>query len=214
MIAMALLSTRLGLGVAAPLVALVALTLEVVVLARHRRDVNLKAVWQLSLGALAGVPLGVLALRRVPERWTLAVLGVVLIAYALYALRGQKLPELRQAGWAFGAGALAGLLGGAYNTSGPPVIVYADCRRWSPAEFKSNLQGFFVVSDLLVIAGHAVAGNLASVVWTLYLAALPAIALGLALGLALEGRVPPALFRKAALILLLVLGLRLLWAAA
>jgi uncharacterized membrane protein YfcA len=104
---------------------------------------------------------------------------------------------------------LAGLLGGAYNTSGPPVIVYGDCRRWAPPEFKSNLQAFFAVADGLVVLGHVAAGNLTRVVLTHYALALPAILLGLWLGLRLERRVQPAAFRRLALLLLLVLGARL-----
>jgi uncharacterized membrane protein YfcA len=213
MIAMALLSARLGLAVAAPLVALVALTLEAVVLARHARSFNLNAVWRLIAGALLGVPVGVLAVRLVPERVMLPVLGLVIGGYALYALWGRRLPALAHPGWALAAGALAGVLGGAYNTSGPPVILYGDCRRWPPAQFKSNLQGFFLVNDLMVLVGHAFAGNLTPDVWRHYLAALPAVALGLLLGLALERRFSPAGFRRLALLMLLALGARLLWPA-
>jgi len=105
------------------------------------------------------------------------------------------------------------MLSGAYNTSGPPVIIiiYGDCRQWSPAEFKGNLQGFFVVSDCLILVGHALAGNLTPTVWGHYALALPAIGLGAWSGLALARRVPPATFRLLALWMLLLLGARLIW---
>lgn len=213
MVAMALLAESLGLGVAAPLVALLAFTLEGLLLARYRSALNVRAVWRLTAGALVGVPAGVLVLSRLPETLMLTGLGLVIAGYAVYSWLGRRPPELRGAGWAYGSGALAGLLGGAYNVSGPPVIVYADCRRWSPEEFKSNLQGFFLVSDALVIAGHGLAGHLTAPVWGMYLAALPALGLGLGAGLALGQKVPAAAFRRLTWAVLLVLGARLVWTA-
>jgi uncharacterized membrane protein YfcA len=211
MVAMALLPYRLGLPVAAPLVALIAATLEALVLVRYRESLNWRAIWQLSMGMVAGVPLGVLALSRVEARILLPVLGGVIVAYALYALLDWRLPELRDSRWAFGFGLLAGLLGGAYNVSGPPVIAFGHCRRWPPPEFKGNLQAFFLVGDALVVVGHAAMGNLTSVVWRNYLLALPAIALGVVAGLALDRFIRPQAFRRLALIVLVVLGTRLLF---
>ncbi len=155
--------------------------------------------------------LGYLALRRVPEQALLPLLGLVIAGYALYALWGRRPPELRHPAWGLAAGLLAGLLGGAYNTAGPPAIIYGDCRRWPPPEFKSNLQAFFMVSDGLVLLGHAFAGNLTRAVMTHYAVTLPAIVLGLWLGLSLERRIRLAGLRTLALALLLMLGARLIW---
>lgn len=78
-----------------------------------------------------------------------AFLGVVIVAYALYALFNPTLPELAQRSWAYGFGFAGGVLSGAYNTSGPPVVIYGTCRCWQPAEFKSNLQGYFLLTRRL-----------------------------------------------------------------
>jgi uncharacterized membrane protein YfcA len=211
MVAMALLPYWVGLLVAAPLVALIATTMEVIVLLYWREALDLRAIRQLSAGAVLGVPIGVLALRQVDAAILLPVLGAVIIGYAFYALMRWHLPRLEASGWAYGAGWMAGILGGAYNVTGPPVIVYGHCRRWSPAEFKANLQAFFILADVLVIAGHAIAGNLTRAVWENYLLALPAIALGVLAGLALERFIPPDAFRRTALAVLIALGARLLF---
>jgi hypothetical protein len=208
---MALLPYWVGLLVAAPLVALIATTMEVIVLLYWREALDLRAIRQLSAGAVLGVPIGVLALRQVDAAILLPVLGAVIIGYAFYALMRWRLPRLEASGWAYGAGWMAGILGGAYNVTGPPVIVYGHCRRWSPAEFKANLQAFFILADVLVIAGHAIAGNLTRAVWENYLLALPAIALGVLAGLALERFIPPDAFRRTALAVLIALGARLLF---
>ena len=81
------------------------------------------------------------------EKILLPVLGVVMTGYALYALFNLKLPRLEHSAWAYLIGFLSGLLSGAYSVGGPPVIIYGDCRGWEPDEFKSNMQGFFVLND-------------------------------------------------------------------
>jgi uncharacterized membrane protein YfcA len=207
LVAMPMLTKIVGVQVAAPLVALIAPTVEIFLLIRYRYAFNLRVVWRLIAGAVAGIPLGVWALRQVDERIILTILGVVLILYALYALLRFKLPVLEHSSWAYGFGFIAGLLNGAYNTSGPPVIIYGSCRGWGPAEFKANLQGFFTVAGLWVIANHAFNGNLIPLVWRHYLLSTVAVALGLWLGLKLDRRIDQATFRKIVLVLLIILGL-------
>jgi uncharacterized membrane protein YfcA len=209
LVAMAFLPALLGVKVAAPLVALVAATTETVLLIRYRNAVNLQPVWRLVVGAVIAIPIGVTALRQVNERITLTILGIVIIGYALYALLKFNLPALNHHGWAFVFGFAAGLLGGAYNTSGPPAVIYADSRRWSQIEFKANLQSFFLLNDALVVLTHAASGNLTPIVWQAYLVSLPAIGLGLWLGHYGDRLLKPATFRSIVLCLLIVLGLRL-----
>ena len=209
LVSMGLRVQMLGIQVAAPLVALTAASLELILLVRHRRALNWNAVWKLSAASIVGIPLGILALRHVNERIILTVLGLVIVGYAVYALANPRMPEL-QPGWAWGFGFLAGLLGGAYNTAGPPAVIYGNGRRWSPSEFKSNLQSFFLLNDALVILGHAVSHHLTPIVWAHYWLALPALALGLAAGLTLERFIHPEAFRKVVLLLLIVMGAQLI----
>ena len=130
LIAMALLPPIIGIRVATPLVAVVVLALEIVLIIRFRQALDVKAIWRVVLAALIGTPFGVYFLTKVDEKISLTVLGVIITGYAIYALLGLKMPRLENSFWAYLAGLFGGLLGGAYNTSGPPVILYADCRRW------------------------------------------------------------------------------------
>jgi uncharacterized membrane protein YfcA len=211
LVAMPILAKMLGLQIAAPLVALVVPTIELLLLLRYRKSLNLRMVWRLLSGAIVGIPFGVWSLRQVDERTVLTVLGVVTILYALYALFNLKLPELRHSLWPFGFGLVAGLLNGAYNTSGPPIVLYGDCRRWEPTEFKANLQGFFTVSGLWVIFNHAFNGNLTTFVWQRYFLSWIAIGPGIWLGLKMDQHIHEATFRKIVLALLIFLGIMLIF---
>lgn len=209
LVAMALLPDLIGIRVATPLVALVAITLETTLLLRYHASLNLRAVRPIILASVVGIPIGVLTLRNVKEEFALSVLGVVIAGYALYGLTSFRLPELRHPRWAYLAGFLSGLLSGSYNTGGPPIIIYGNARRWQPAEFKSNLQGLFVVNDILVITSHALSGNFTPEIWRIYAWSLPVIAVGILAGVSLDKHLDPALFRRVVLVLLVILGVRL-----
>ncbi len=210
LVAMAILPAWVGLRIASPLVALWAGTIEILLLIRYRAAIRLRAISLLTAGMVLGIPLGILILRRVPEAITVPILGGVIAAYAGYVLVSPRLPRLERREWEGGFGFAAGLLGGAYNTSGPPLVLYGHARGWEPAEFKANLQGMFLLSDLLVILGHAVAGNLTGIVLWDYGLGLPTLLAGLAVGFRLDRHISPTLFRRLVLILLLLLGVGLM----
>jgi hypothetical protein len=210
LVSMPLLAALLGLQTAAPLVALIGVAAEGVLLVRYRLSVNRKMVLRLLLPSLFGIPLGVLALREIGEAIMLTILGVFILVYAVYALWNPGIPSPKGAGWAYGAGFLAGLLGGAYNTAGPPVIVYGDSQRWMRSEFKGNLQGFFLFNSIFLVLTHWFAQNYTSAIWRDFLLALPALALGVLGGLWLDGRMDADKFRKLVLLLLIVIGIALI----
>jgi len=211
LVAMALLPPLIGIQIATPLVALIALAMEAVLVFHYRHSLEVRSVWNIALAAVIGTPLGVLFLAHIDERIALTVLGVVIAGYALYALLGLKMPYLEKPVWAYLAGLVGGLLGGAYNTSGPPVIIYADCRRWPPDVFKGNLQGYFVIVSLAVAASHALSGNFTPAVWSTFWMSLPFIGIGLLSGLSLDRWLDPVTFRRVVLVLLFLMGIRLMF---
>lgn len=211
LIAMPLLISSLGVSVAAPLVAIIAIAAEVILLIRYRHAINLRTVGSLSAASLVGIPIGVFVLQRADERFVLTLLGAIISGYALYALLNLRLPEIKHRNWAYGFGFVGGVLSGAYNTGGPPVVIYGSCRRWSPQEFRSNLQGYFLLNSVTTIISHTLAQHYTPFVWQTFLFAFPGALLGLAIGISLDKYINPVLFRKIVMALLFVLGLNLIF---
>lgn len=211
LISMPLLIEALGVEVAAPLVALVAITAEVILIIRYRHAIQFRTLGRLSLASLIGIPIGIFALQNANDQFVLMLLGMVITLYALYALSQLRLPEIQHPNWAYGFGLVGGILSGAYNTSGPPIVIYGSCRRWTPSQFKSNLQGYFMVNSVMVILTHTLAQNYTPFVMQSYLIALPGVGIGLLLGLSLDKYINPVLFRKIVLGLLIVVGLNLIF---
>lgn len=207
LLAMPLLSMLLGVRAAAPLVGFAASTIAIAILLAHWRSVDVRATWRLVLASLAGIPFGLMLLKLAPEGYVKGILGVLLVAYGLYGLVAPRLPEVRGEGAAYLFGFVAGILGGAYNTNGPPVVVYGALRRWPPEHFRATLQGCFLVTGLMIVAGQGAAGLWTPLVVRLYLLSLPAVLLAVYLGARLNRRIPRDSFARIIYASLVIMGL-------
>lgn len=195
LLAMPILIAVVDVRVAAPLFSILAIVLNGSLLHRHRASFHAGEASRLVLGSLLGIPLGLFALKHVPEALVENVLGSVLVLHAGYSLLSARRASLLSGGVGvvlddtramtairlpisprrdapdseadpglagrlagLFAGFAAGALGGAYNTPGPPVVLYGSLRGWAPGRFKSNLQGFFLATGVLVAGGHVAGG--------------------------------------------------------
>jgi uncharacterized membrane protein YfcA len=211
LVAMPLLVLTVGVQTATPLVAFVMLTTTGVLLWGSWRHVDLRATRQLVLSSVVGIPVGVLVLKTAPEAWVKRPLGVFIIMSSLYTLLRPPLRSLEQRGWAYVFGFVAGVLGGAYNTNGPPLVLYGALRRWPPEQFRATLQGYFVLATVMIWVGHGLSGLWTLWVVTLYLLSLPLVLLALVLGARLNRRLSAKRFDRLLCVILLGLGLLLLF---
>ena len=157
-----------------------------------------------------GIAVGIWALVRVDELTINRAMGAILIAYAAYALLHPVTARRPAQWWAYPAGFLAGCLGGAYNTPGPPVVVYGSLRQWPKDEYRAVLQTLFFINGVLVVSSHLLAGHVTLQVWTLYAWAAPALLLGLWTGARLDRYVDQEQFRNLVTVMILVLGVSML----
>lgn len=198
-----------------PVTAIVVLTIyafvfSLVVVVQLRSDLTPRTLVDLSIGTVAGTPLGVWVLASLPLSALNRLIGLVLVIVVALELRGVMPTRLVGRAWGLATGVLAGVIGGAVGTPGPPIVVYATTQGWSPRAMKANTMGFFVANQGVILIGYWWAGLLTREAATVAAAyALPALA-GVATGVALFGRLDPVRFRRSVFALLLVSGLVLL----
>ena len=196
----------LDVKTAIPLVALIALALNVQLLIQLRQHLEWRRVYPLLAGTLLGVPAGVFLLKHLDTNLIQIVLGAVLIGYALHGLtfRG-SIRGIRER-WAYLYGFLAGCLGGALSASGPPVIIYTSLQPWSKDQTKVTLQGYFLVSGLIVVSFQAANGLTTWTVMKLFVLSLPAVVTGTLAGSHFYGILREDNYRRMILIFLGCLG--------
>jgi uncharacterized membrane protein YfcA len=210
LIAMPLLAMLVGVEVATPLVALGASTIAVTILVGAWRQVDVRATWRLVVSTLVGIPLGLLLLKAAPQGIVEALLGLLLVGFGLYSLAVPKLPTLCNENLAYAFGLIAGVLGGAYNTNGPPVVVYGALRGWSAERFRATMQGYFLPTGLTILIGHGLAGLWTPTVLRLYVYALPAIVMAVIAGGWVNGRIAADRFARVIYGFLIVVGVILI----
>ncbi len=154
LIGMPLLALLIDVKLAAPLVALVSLVVAATILINDWRDIHIQSAWRLVVFAMFGIPVGLLFLTHVDERIVKAALAVLVIGFSMYSLLTPRLVALNNDKLAGIFGFAAGVLGGAYNTHGPPLVIYGALRRWSAENFRSTLQAYFLPTGLLILVGH------------------------------------------------------------
>ncbi|MBN1265280.1 MAG: sulfite exporter TauE/SafE family protein [Anaerolineales bacterium] len=209
LIAMPLLAVLLGISTATPLVALTGPLLSLGILLFDWKQVDLKSTWQLLLASILGIPLGLLFLGSGSDELVTTILAIILILFGTYSLFARQIPLLGD-GWAFPFGFIAGVLGGAYNTNGPPIVVYSSLKRWNPDRFRGTLQGYFLPTGLLVAASHGLAGLWTTDVVRLFLYSIPVNIVALLAGNWLHQRIPEGKFDRLVYVLLIALGI-FLW---
>jgi uncharacterized membrane protein YfcA len=207
---MPLLTLIIGLETATPLYALVGWTTALMVTGTSWRAAKLHLVWRLMVATLAGIPLGVLLVKHLPQPWLVGGLGVFLVGFGLYRLLDWPLPTVRRLAWAYPFGLLAGVLGGAYNTNGPPVVVYAAMNRWPPETFRASLQSYFLVTGLGILISHGVGGLWTAQILWLYTLAIPVMVAAVWLGGWINHHLSVHQFERLLFCLLIALGFLLL----
>ncbi len=208
--AMPLLTLLLGISTATPLFGLVGPTASGVILLCNWRRVDLASAWRLVAATLAGIPVGVGLVKYAPGNLVAQLLGLFLMGFGGYRLLQRQLTELKSAAWAVPVGFIAGILGGAYNTNGPPVVIYGEMRRWTPTQFRATLQSYFFPTGLGILVSHGVGGLWTEQVVQLYGWSLPGILAAIAIGGWLTRRIAAERFQRGLSGLLILLGL-LLW---
>jgi hypothetical protein len=210
LVAMPLIIESLGVQSATSLIALIAIIARIALLINYRQAVNLRVAGRLIVASTIALPIGVLGLQQLDGPFLRTLLGILICLYAIYALLNLRLPPVAHPWWAYGAGFFCGLLSGAYNTGGPPVVMYGTSRQWSPAEFKGNIQTVGLLNSLVVIGLHIAVQDYTADVMHDFVLVLPASVVGLALGMAVARYINQALFRRLVLILLLIVGANLI----
>lgn len=188
LVAVPLLALVMPVETAAPIAALVSITVAAVVVARDWRDVHPGSAGRLVLSTLCGIPFGLLLLTRVAEPVVKGMLAAVIISFSAWSLASGIRHVLRNDRLAWLFGFCAGVLGGAYGMNGPPLVIYGSLRGWSPRQFRATLQGYFLPASIVVMSGYWLSGLWTPTVTRHYLLSLPVVAVAILLGRPLNRR--------------------------
>lgn len=165
------------------------------------------------LAGLAGVPIGIYLLPRTdPATFRLAI-GALTVVFAfgmLLATRRVSLPRGGRTSEAI-VGFLSGILGGVAGLSGILPTAWTALGGWAKDERRVAMQAFNMTVLSAMLVASFLQGLMGLHLLMLLAVALPGTFLGSRVGSALYRRLDDRRFDRAALVLLLLSGLSLLW---
>ena len=210
LIAVPLLALVMPIELAAPTAVLVSITVALIIVIQDWRRIHVRSALWLVIPTFLGIPLGLLLLKTLPEPIVEAMLGVVVVAFAVHSLTSRRNHELKDDRLAGFFGFAAGVLGGAYGMNGSPLAIYGSLRRWSPEHFRATLQAYFLPASIAGMGGYWLGGLWTPAVNRFYLVSLPGVIVAIFLGRAINRRMHNRRFISYVHLGLIVIGTILL----
>ncbi|MEF3102562.1 hypothetical protein CD006_14995 [Enterobacter sp. 10-1] len=207
---MPLITMVLPLKMAAPMSVMVGTATALYATWLSRKETDWKSAMVLILFSFAGIPVGLYALSYLPDHIMKIGLGGFIIIYSFYSLFIPRLPVYDKRWIAAPMGAIAGALGAAFSTNGPPVVMYGMLRNLGPAAFRGTLNAFFTANNIAIVGGLATSGILTISTFKLVIFCIPTMILGSIVGQFVHKRISVKTFRIMVFLLLIASGAMLI----
>jgi len=176
-----------------------------------RRQINWRTAAPFIIGSAVGVPGGTALLTSVDATILRFSIGLLLVIFSLYSLfRPALKPVQGKVPIELGVGVANGVIGGLTGLGGIAVTIWSQLRGGSKDAQRAIFQPVLFSTFAITAIALGVAGRFTVETFKLYAFALPALVVGIWVGLKLYGRLDDAMFRKAILSLLLISGLSLI----
>lgn len=160
------------------------------------------------IGLIVGMPLGLFVFNQLNEAQLRIAVGVVLLIAVVFLVIGRQTDIMAnifkdkeyKPKWALPitVGFIAGILGGAVAIPGPAMILYgtfmASTGIWTKEKMKATFTAFFGVLMLYRVANVAVQGGINASLITEAAVTIPAMLLGVWVGLKIFEKIPSNIF--------------------
>ena len=170
-------------------------------------QVEWSSVGWLTISAWVATPFGVWLLATTPTRQMQVAISLVVLLSAILLWHGYRLARTPGKPATVATGIVSGVLNGATSAGGPPVVIFYFSSPAGMNAQRASLIAYFLGSDALGVIVAALSGLMTwdSVVRIALF--VPAMLGGTALGGRQFLRATPEAFRRAALVLLMTLGI-------
>ncbi len=210
LVTMPLLSLLIPVKEAVPLVALCGLIINIWLVIELRQHLEFAEVKYLIAGSVLGIPAGAYFLSSAPSGALKILLGIIVLLFVIFTIFRFIKPTGVRKEYGIIYGIFSGLLGGAFNTNGPPVLIYFYLQGWDKTRQKSMITGFFIFTSSFIVLTHLIGGISAAKTFSNFLWLLPAVLAGIFLGSRLFTKVSTEFFNKFVLIGLTVIAVILI----
>lgn len=194
LVAVPLLAVTLDAQTAVVTASMISLAMTLVTAVAERRHIQWEATRALTVWAIAGMPLGLVALKLLSSGVLTGVIAVVTLACTVLVWKRWRMsPTPARVSL---AGAASGVLLTATATNGPPLVAVLQAMGLNPRQFRATISAIFALGGLVGALGFAITGELDAHAATYIALGLVAGALGGWAGNHTFGRIDASQFRR------------------
>ncbi|HZN71847.1 MAG TPA: sulfite exporter TauE/SafE family protein [Micromonosporaceae bacterium] len=156
--------------------ALASLLLTVALATRERASVRWRVTGWLLAASLVGMPVGLVILRYLPDRWLTALIAATALCCTVLVWRRLRLsigPVSVSC-----VGVVTGVLTTATGTNGPPLVAAFQAMGYDARTFRATISAVFTGTGVLGLLGFFAAGQVTPSAAMVGLVGVPATALG------------------------------------
>lgn len=207
LIAVPLLGLFLPLKDFVPMLVLFSFILSIFLYKKLSGDFNKKRIIVLALSGISSTFFGINILKIVDDTILKLVVGVVILISSVIMIFGIRIKIRLKILGDIIAGVLSGLLNGSVSLSGPPVILLLSNENTEKETFRKTLTTYFLTLNFISLPMFFVNELLTRGIVIKSLINLPALGIGMCLGLFIGNRISEGHFKKITLGMIFILGI-------
>lgn len=192
--------------VVVPIIVLHTILLNLLILKECWKYVDIKRIYPLMIFGALGTPFGTYMLLYFSAEFVKIVTGIVTVFFSIILILGITRKVNREKLAFIPIGFVSGLLNGLTTMSGPPVVLFYANQRMKKKTFRANLVIYFLFLNIFTFPVLLFSNVYTSEILLDALKLSPAVILGSFLGIILLKKIDSTLFRRIALIIVLLLG--------
>lgn len=200
------ISLIVGTRIAIPAITISLLTTTIQLVPSTWREVNWSDQMSLSLPGCIGVPIGVALLIHFDPELMRRGISAITVIFALFLMTGWRYAHPPTRTGSAIVGSMGGVLSGAGSVGGPPVIAYLLAGPSSAASTRASLIYFFAFTQISSLALYSFNDLITWEVVTVAALTVPSLIIGTWFGAKLFKRADDSMFRRVALVVLLIIG--------
>jgi uncharacterized membrane protein YfcA len=192
---------------AVPLITVCSVFLDGYTLYEARKQVQYRGIIPLVISGIIGMILGTYFLVSLDSEAIRLGIGVVTVLFAAASMMGIRKEISNTKLASIPVGLVSGVLGGSMSISGPPIVLFFNNQNVEKTVFRANLIAYFFSLYVATVPAYVFGNLITTDLLSSSAVMVPIMFLGATLGIRLSKKVDEAVFKKIALLLVLVTGL-------
>jgi uncharacterized membrane protein YfcA len=190
-----------------PIIVIYSFLTNIIIVYKSRHYIDFKKIMPLIIFGIIATPIGTYVLLYVKVNTLKIIIGSIITITAFAMLKNFKI-KIKNQGISYGiVGLLSGLLNGSTGLSGPPVVLFLTNQNTDKDVFRANLTFYGIATNIFAIIVFIVEGIINTSVLNFTIIYLPALILGVFVGIKISTKINENLFRNLTIYLITFLGL-------